>query len=335
MSEAAQSRDGTQSSGASAPELARLLRNWHAERDSAALYAALAQRARNPRQREVYRQLTAAESRHAGFWEERLRRAGQALPAYHPGARTRMLIALVRCLGAAPVVPSIIVREMRDRDGYRGQADAHTAGLAAEEQGHAALLRTATERAFGNNLRAAVLGANDGLTSIFCLMMGVAGSGASTATIALAGAAGLVSGAGAMAMGEWLSVTNARELEQSLIDREAGGAGAGSGGAERGGGEDVGTSHDAAVAAGFSFLLFALGALVPLLPLLLLPAVTRVAGSALLSLVALFVLGVATSLFNARPALYSGARQMAIGAATAAVTYLAGHVFAVLAAGRF
>jgi vacuolar iron transporter family protein len=320
---------GTGIGDGATPEVLRLLRNWRAELDSAALYDALALRARDSRQRAVYRELTAAERRHAAFWEERLRGAGQRLPAFRASARTRILIALVRCLGAALVIPSIIVREMNDRDGYRSQSDALVAGLAQEEHGHAALLRGATDRAFGQGLRAAVLGANDGLTSIFCLMMGVAGSGAPSATIALAALAGLVSGAGAMAMGEWLSVTNARELEQSLTDCE-GGTGAG-----RARGNHVGTSRDAAIAAGFSFLLFALGALVPLLPLCLLPAGMRIAGSALLSLAALFVLGVATSLFTARSALFSGLRQTAIGAATAAVTYFAGHLFGVLSAGRF
>jgi vacuolar iron transporter family protein len=315
---------------AAEPEVSRLLRNWRAELDSAALYDVLAQRSRDRQQRAVYQELTAAERRHAAFWEERMRSAGQRLPAFRASARTRILIALVRCLGGTLVIPSIIVREMNDRDGYRSQSDALIAGLAQEEHGHAALLRGATDRAFGHGLRAAVLGANDGLTSIFCLTMGVAGSGAPTATIVLAGVAGLVSGAGAMAMGEWLSVSNARELEQSLTDREGGEAGA-----DRASIDHAGTSRAAAIAAGFSFLLFALGAMVPLLPLCVLPAALRIAGSALLSLAALFVLGVATSLFTARSALFSGLRQTAIGAATAAVTYLAGHIFGMLSAGRF
>jgi vacuolar iron transporter family protein len=321
---------GTVDRIAGALELTRLLRNWRAEQDSAALYDALAQRARDPRQRTVYQELTAAERRHAAFWEERLRSAGHCVPRFRASVRTRILIALARYLGVAFVIPSIIVREMNDRDDYCSQNDAHTAGLTQEEHGHAALLRAATDGALGNNLRAAVLGANDGLTSVFCLTMGMAGSGASTPTIVLAGVAGLVSGAGAMAMGEWLSVTNARELELSLTDREPGQPGAG-----RAAADHDGTSRHAVLAAAFSFLLFALGAMVPLLPLCVLPAAMRIAGSALLSLAALFALGIATSLFNARSALFSGLRQMAIGAATAAVTYFTGHIFGVLSAGRF
>ena len=305
----------------SAPERARLLRNWRAEQESAVLYDALARCARDARRRGIYGELAAAERRHAAFWEQRLRAAGSQVPPLRLSTRTRLLIALVRSLGAALVVPSLIVREMKDRDDYSSQLDADLAGLAREEQEHATLLRTAMDRAFANSLRAAILGANDGLTSIFCLIAGVAGGGAAPRTIVLATLAGLLSGAGAMAMGEWLSVVNAGELERSLAQGDAVGRLAG--------------PREALLAAGFSFLLFALGGLVPLLPVCALPAPWRLPGSALASLAALFALGVATSLFNARAPLYSGLRQVAIGAATAAVTWLAGHLFAVLAAGRF
>src|ERR1700681_1899044 len=53
--------------------------------------------------------------------------------------------------------------------------------------------------ASGNNLRAAVLGANDGLVSNFCLIMGVAGAGAPNHMVLLTGLSGLVAGACSMA----------------------------------------------------------------------------------------------------------------------------------------
>ena len=74
--------------------------------------------------------------------------------------------------------------------------------------------------ASGNDLRAAVLGANDGLVSNLCLVMGVAGAGQASHAILLTGLAGLVAGAVSMALGEWLSVTNAREFARSQIDQE-------------------------------------------------------------------------------------------------------------------
>ena len=57
-----------------------------------------------------------------------------------------------------------------------------------------------------------MLGANDGLVSNFCLIMGVAGAGTPNKIILLIGLAGLIAGACSMALGEWLSVTNAREF---------------------------------------------------------------------------------------------------------------------------
>jgi vacuolar iron transporter family protein len=307
-----------------AHELRRFLRNWRAECDSAALYAAFARLERDPSQSRVYQELASAERRHAAFWEERLRSAGQPLPAFRPSARTTVLIHLARALGIGFVVPSVIAREMKDRDDYAGQDDAQAAGLAHEEHGHAAALRGGADGALGNNLRAAVLGANDGLASNFCLMMGVAGAGASTATIVLSGIAGLVGGACSMALGEWLSVTNARELALSQLDRDIGRREADQTD------PSVASAGDAASAAAFSFLLFALGAMLPLLPFCTFPIPLRVVGSITLSLGGLFVLGVATSLFNARSALFSGLRQITIGAAAAGVTYMVGRAFGAL-----
>ena len=64
----------------------------------------------------------------------------------------------------------------------------------------------------GNALRAAVLGANDGLVSNSSLVMGMVGAATNPHIVLIAGAAGLIAGAGSMALGEWLSVKNAREL---------------------------------------------------------------------------------------------------------------------------
>jgi VIT1/CCC1 family predicted Fe2+/Mn2+ transporter len=309
----------------SAREFSRLRRNLRAEHDSAALYEALAELERDPHRRSIYRRLANAERLHALFWEQRLAGAGQAIPPFRPLARTTLLIHLARHLGVGFVVPSVVAREMKDRDDYAGQEDARTAGLAQQEHAHAAALRGRSVGVLGNNLRAAVLGANDGLTSNFCLMMGVAGAGVSTWILLLTGIAGLIGGACSMALGEWLSVTNARELALSQLDRDMGTR---KGDASH---PSVLSAGDAASAATWSFLLFALGALVPLLPVYALPPRLRVPGSIAISVAALFVLGLATALFNARSALFSGIRQVAFGIAAAAVTYLAGHLFAALA----
>src|SRR5690348_10177638 len=72
-----------------------------------------------------------------------------------------------------------------------------------------------------NWLRAAVLGANDGIVSTASLVLGVAASGASTSAIVTAGIAGLVAGALSMAAGEFVSVSSQRDAEQADLRLEA------------------------------------------------------------------------------------------------------------------
>jgi VIT1/CCC1 family predicted Fe2+/Mn2+ transporter len=69
-------------------------------------------------------------------------------------------------------------------------------------------------------LRAMVLGANDGIISTACLILGVAASDASGHTILVAGTAGLVAGAASMAIGEYVSVSSQRDSEQADIKKE-------------------------------------------------------------------------------------------------------------------
>lgn len=69
-------------------------------------------------------------------------------------------------------------------------------------------------------LRAMVLGANDGIVSIACLVLGVAASDASRNAILTAGIAGLVAGAASMALGEYVSVSSQRDSELSDIAKE-------------------------------------------------------------------------------------------------------------------
>lgn len=306
-------------------ELERLRRNFLAEQDSAALYEALAKLERDARQKAVYVELAAAEREHARFWAERLRSSGAIVPTLRISRRTRLLAQLARLLGGGFVIPVITAREVNDREDYERQGDAVDAGLAAAEQGHAQKLRERGSRTITTKLRAAVLGANDGLASNFCLLMGVVGGGAKSSTVLLAGIAGMTGGALSMALGEWLSVANAGELAESLMDRDVrelhrapGASGA------------TGALEEAWSAARFSFGLFALGAALPLLPFAFLPAGYAIAASIGASLAGLCVLGLATSLFNGRSPSFSALRQVGIGAAAAIITYAVGRLFALV-----
>jgi len=69
-------------------------------------------------------------------------------------------------------------------------------------------------------LRAAVLGANDGIVSTASLVLGVAAAGADAKSIMIAGVAGLVAGASSMAAGEYVSVSSQSDTERADLDRE-------------------------------------------------------------------------------------------------------------------
>src|SRR5207253_7927954 len=154
--------------------------------------------------------------------------------------RTRALAWLARRFGPQFVLPAVNKLEQRDVGQYDAQAEAVAGGLPAAERSHARVVQAiesstsgglqgsalarleGRHRAIGGNaLRAAVLGANDGLVSNLSLVMGVAGAAVAEKTILLTGLAGLVAGACSMAMGEWLSVNSARELAQQQIAVEA------------------------------------------------------------------------------------------------------------------
>lgn len=71
-----------------------------------------------------------------------------------------------------------------------------------------------------NWLRAAVLGANDGIVSVAALVVGVAGATSSEHAIFIAGIAGLLAGALSMAVGEFVSVSSQRDTEKALLAKE-------------------------------------------------------------------------------------------------------------------
>ncbi|HSN56253.1 MAG TPA: VIT family protein [Candidatus Sulfomarinibacteraceae bacterium] len=84
-------------------------------------------------------------------------------------------------------------------------------------------MRTTNERHYGDRigwLRAAVLGANDGIVSTASLVVGVAAAQASRGEVLVAGMAGLVAGAMSMAAGEYVSVSSQADTEKADLERE-------------------------------------------------------------------------------------------------------------------
>jgi vacuolar iron transporter family protein len=216
----------------------------------------------------------------------------------------------------------------------------------------------------GGWLRPAVFGAMDGLVSNLALIAGVAGGTrdhTGSSAVVLAGLAGLAAGAFSMAAGEYTSVASQSEAAQREIDIErreiiANPAAETSELAEmyvaKGlapglaaevarqihvdvnnavavhAREELGVDPDdlpsPKVAAGSSFLSFAVGALLPVLPYLL-GADTLLPGL-LVTLVALFGCGAVVTQVTSRSWWYGGLRQTVLGAAAAGLTYLVGSL---------
>ncbi len=367
-------------------DVARFRTNRQEEIDSAAIYAAIAKLEANEKLAEVYRRLAASEEAHVAFWEGKLRDAGARVPARRPSARSRVIVWMSRRFGTQSVIPMLAMKEQAGRNDYDGQADALAANLPAVENSHARLLATISHargsgmeggllarlegrhRAVGGNaLRAAVLGANDGLVSVLSLVMGVAGAHSSNKAILVAGLAGTLAGACAMAMGEWLSVQSARELAQRQIAIErdelteapeeeeqelsliyqAKGLGGEEADAlaaklmadkdnvldtltrEELGLDPAELGGSAWEAAITSFFLFFAGAVAPVAPFLFLAGAPAVVTSLAASGVALFATGALITLMTGRGVLFSGTRQLLIGMAAAGVTFGIGRLIGV------
>lgn len=211
----------------------------------------------------------------------------------------------------------------------------------------------------GNAFRASVLGINDGLVTNLSLTMGVVGASMTARAVFLAGLASLFAGALSMALGEWLSVQNSRELHERQLEIEAlqieqfpederrelvdiyHGKGLSRADAEalatrmmadrsavldtmareEWGIDPEELGGSAWQAAGMSFATFAVGAALPILPFLWLSVELAAIASLAVGTVGLLVSGAATSRLTGRNPFVSGLRQVLVGLAAAGITY--------------
>jgi VIT1/CCC1 family predicted Fe2+/Mn2+ transporter len=360
----------------------RLLENLTDELNGATLYDALAAAEKDERLSEVYRRLANVERKHADRWRKKLEDAGETLPSFAPSWRTRTLGWLAKRFGIGVVLPSVQTFERVDTNKYASQPDARD--FHGEERSHSRVIQLMSSMrggfaggdvarlegrhrtTGGNALRAAVLGANDGLVSNLSLVMGVAGASFSERTILITGLAGLLAGATSMALGEWLSVQSARELYRHQLETEeeelltmpeeeeeelaliyqargldekqarefAAGMMRSDSALETLAREELGidpselggSAWEAAIT---SFLLFALGAVFPVLPFVFLSGANAVLTSIILSAIALFTVGAAITLFTGRGVWFSGTRQVVFGLVAAALTFGIGRLVGV------
>lgn len=357
-------------------DLARYRENLQGEVDAIALYTQLAALEDSPALRTFYTRMAAIEEVHAEVWRRRLREAGEDPTSVRVGWRTKVLMFVARRFGPSLVVPTIAEREAAEQAAYDDQPEA-LARMPGDERSHARLFRELAggqgvsggtiariegrhRAGGGNQLRAAVLGANDGLVSNLSISMGVAGASGGGKAVLIAGLAGMLAGALSMAIGEWLSVQSARELfaHQVRVEREelltvpdeeeeelaliyqhkglpeeqarAMAKTLVSGEINRAvdtlAREELGIDPDelggsAWVAAGTSFFLFAFGAVVPILPFIFTEGMPAVVASIVISAVALFVVGAGITVITGTSVLKAGGRQVLLGLVAAAVTF--------------
>lgn len=340
----------------------RFRRNLRLERRNEALYAQLARLTTDAEQAAAYRRIAAGEAANASFWEARLRELGEPLPRAAHGVRVRVLGWLARRFGTAFVLPTVARREHADHLWTPVDRTRHTDHFVSAVRPARAGQRHSTGG--GNTLRASVLGANDGLVSNVALVMGMAGAASESAAVLLAGLAGLVAGACSMALGEWLSVNSSREFYQARITERAERLAVAPEEGERHIAriyedkgftrdeaehlaehltenprsaldtvvrEDLGVDPDelggSAWAAAFSsFIFFAFGAIFPVLPWFFMQGTPAVLASIATTSVGLCLIAVGTALFTGRGLLFSVARQFAITAAAAGVTWGVGSL---------
>jgi VIT1/CCC1 family predicted Fe2+/Mn2+ transporter len=281
-------------------------------------------------------------------------------------------------------LPTIAAAEQNHSRDYASHGDAGT--MPADEQSHARMLQQISKTSpdgmqggaiarlegrhrtpGGNALRAAVLGASDGLLSNMSLVMGVVGAEVGSRNILLTGFAGLLAGAFSMALGEWLSVQSSRELfeKQIRLEKEE---------IEMAPEEEIeelaliyqargvekNTAHQMATqiignrksaldtlareelgvdpsdlggsaweAAIASFLMFAIGAIIPVIPHIFLDGTIATIVSLIFSAVGLFIIGAFITLFTGRSIIYSGMRQVLFGLIAAAITFAIGRLVGV------
>ena len=215
-------------------------------------------------------------------------------------------------------------------------------------------------------LRAAVMGANDGIVSTSSLILGVAAANTTQGDIMLAGIAGLVAGAMSMAAGEYVSVSSqsdtenadldierkalaehyeleqeelaaiyetrglapelARQVAEQLMANDALGAHA----RDEIGITDLSQAHPLQAALS-SAATFTIGALLPLLVAWWAPSALLIPLVALFSLLFLALLGAIAARVGGAPILKAAARVMFWGALAMALTSAIGHVFGVIA----
>lgn len=353
------------------------------EINSSYLYGLISELEKGSKLHQVYAQMSVAEAKHADYWKKQLEDIGELIGDGKPDLRTKILGWIAQRFGSQSVMSVLIGNEKQGNQGYVADNEPEASKMAGEERSHARLLNHIVRQKAGgmeggllaqlegrhkagggNALRAAVLGANDGLVSNLSLVMGVAGAALSAKSILITGLAGLLAGAGSMALGEWLSVQSSRELykhqieieedelestpeeeesELALIYQAKGLSPEESKqlasrimenketmidtlAREELGIDPKELGGSAVEAAITSFVLFAIGAIIPVFPFFFMTGLPAIIVSLSVSTVGLFIIGSVITLFTGRSVFYSGFRMVIFGLIAAGLTFAIGKL---------
>ena len=361
--------------------------NYQEETNAIYLYTLLSQVEPSEELRQVYAKMAASEQKHADYWKQQIEAKGGKVDGLRPDNRSRILGWIAKRFGTGVILPILIGGEQKANAGYVVEENDELSKMASEERSHERMMRQMAKKSEtggmeggllaqmegrhrasgGNALRAAVLGANDGLVSNLSLVMGVAGADLSGKSILITGLAGLLAGAASMALGEWLSVQSSRELyehqiaiekqelmsvpeeeetELALIYQAKGLSETQARDLARQIMSNAETSVDtlareelgidpkelggsAWVAAITSFFLFAVGAIIPVIAFIFMQGTQAIFLSVGLSTLGLFAIGAAITLMTGRNWIVSGLRQVIFGILAAALTFGIGKLIGV------
>ena len=358
-------------------------KNVQTEIDACYLYRKLAEHESDDTVANVFRQMSEIEQSHAEAFARIVNIPVENLIRPSWRAKTLNLIGII--FGYDQVLNSLMDTEKSLSNAIISTKEKNKLEITGNETNHVKILWSILENekkingpqlakfesrhrtGGGNAIRAAVLGGNDGLVSVFSLVMGIAGATGGNHSVLLAGIAGLLAGALSMALGEWISVKSSQELYENqmsiemdeiennpegeikelvLIYMAKGIPEVHAKEMAREIMKDKFHAHEVLVkeelginpeelkgsaieAAVYSFMMFTVGGLIPVIPFIFLTGFHAIFLCIALSAIGLFLIGGAITLFTGKNLWYSGFRQVIFGLIAAAITFGIGRIIGV------
>lgn len=357
------------------PSRERYLGYLKNEIEAVELYNNMAAIEKDGERAKLFLGLAEAETRHVRVWSRKLGINDPFSSMSGRSLRVKVLSTVARLFGTRAVMPLILRSEVADVDSYREDPEANVIvqdevehfevlGRLAGRTDYVQIISLERRHYSGTvNVRAGVLGFNDGLLSNFSLVMGVFGATSDSTFIVLAGVSGLLAGAFSMAAGEYISVRAQRDVyereleveraeleevpaeeqqELALIFQQKGFTREEAKSVaeriianpeialETLSKEELGLDPSKLgspwIAAVSSFLAFGLGALIPLLPHFFVDTNLAVGITIGLSGSATVAVGILLGIITGKNPVWGGGRMLMVGAGAAAITYSIGLI---------